>query len=354
MESAPKYIFLSFVVLIIAAIVGIQLHHQNSLPPEPPLQGAGSTFVEPLLVQWSALYEKTESGCRIGYKGGGSGKGIKQIMEKKVDFACSDAPLSDEQLAKVRSEGGEVVHVPLVLGAVVPVYNLPGIKRPLQFTGSVLADIYLGEITKWNDQALRDLNPETDLPEQPIVVVHRSDGSGTTYIWADYLSKVSPDWKNKVGAATDLKWPTGIGESGNEGVGEKVRKTPASIGYVELTYAFRFDLPVGLVQNREKEFVKASLASISTAAANALGEIPDDLRYSLTNAPGQGSYPIVGTTWAIVDVRQAPGKGAKLVDFLTWATGDGQARVDELLYARLPTALAGKVSNKITQIKVAK
>jgi phosphate transport system substrate-binding protein len=350
METAPKYIFLGFLVVVIGAIAGIYILHSKSLPPEAPIQGAGSTFIDPLMVQWSSQYEKTESGCRIGYRSVGSGRGIQSVMEKKVDFGCTDAPLTDEQIAQVRSAGGEVVHVPLVLGAVVPVYNLATAKTPVRFTGAVLADIFLGKIKKWNDKALHDLNPDIELPDREITVVHRSDGSGTTYIWADYLSKTNPDWKKTVGVGTQLKWPFGTAESGNDGVAANVQKTSAAIGYVELTYALRLDLAVGLVENQEKEFVKANLGSITKAAENALGKVPDDLRYSLTDAPGKGSYPITGTTWAIVYVGQTPKKGRQLVDFLNWATGDGQLHVHELLYARLPEPLAAKARNAISRI----
>jgi phosphate transport system substrate-binding protein len=352
METAPRYVFLGFVVLVGGALVAIVLHQRNMTPPEPPIQGAGSTFVYPLMVQWSSQYEHTESGCRIGYRSLGSGTGIKYFMDKKVDFACSDAPMTDEQLAKIRQAGSEAVHIPLVLGAVVPVYNLPGVKAPLQFTGAVLADIYLGKIKKWNDKALSDLNTAVELPDKAIVVVHRADGSGTTYIWTDYLSKVSAAWKKTVGVGAEVKWPVGHGEPGNEGVAEKVQKTSGSIGYVELTYAYRLDLAYGLVQNRAKEFVKANLASVTKAAESGLVEIPDDLRYSLTDAAGKDSYPIVGTTWAIVRTRQPREKGHKLVDFLGWAVGKGQDQVQGLLYARLPEALVARAEKKIEDIKI--
>jgi phosphate transport system substrate-binding protein len=352
MESAPKYIFLGLVVVLGSLIAALALHRGNQTPPEPPLQGAGSTFVYPLMVQWSSQYENKESGCRFGYRSAGSGTGIKLLLDKKVDFAASEAPLTDDQLAKIRQAGSDAVHIPLVLGAVVPVYNLPGVRQPLRFTGTVLADIYLGRIKKWNDKALSDLNTGVALPDEAIVVVHRSDGSGTTYIWTEYLSKASAEWKKAVGVATEVKWPAGLAEAGNGGVAEKVQKTSRSIGYVELTYAYRFDLPYGLVQNREKEFVKASLASVTRAADSALVEIPDDLRYSLTGAPGKDSYPIVGTTWAIVHVRQPREKGRQLVDFLGWAVGNGQGSVEELLYARLPEALVERAKRKIDEIKI--
>jgi phosphate ABC transporter phosphate-binding protein len=352
METAPKYAFLGLVVLVIGGIVALQPRHTDTTLPEPGLKGAGSTFVDPLMVQWSSHYEKSESGCRIGYRSFGSGTGIKFFMDKKVDFACSDAPMTDEQLAKVRAEGRDVAHIPLVLGAVVPVYNLASVKTPLRFTGGVLADIFQGKITKWNDSALRGLNPELDLPDQDIVVVHRSDGSGTTYIWVDYLSKSSASWKEAVGIGTEVKWPIGNAEAGNDGVAARVQKTPGSIGYVELTYAYRLDLAYGLVRNREMEFIKATLPAVTKAAENSLSVIPDDLRYSFTDAPGTGSYPITGMTWALVNLRQPAQKGRQLVDFLNWATGHGQEQAEALLYARLPEVLIVKARKTIDQIQV--
>jgi len=351
MDNTNRYLFLGVVVVVVGVLAAMQIHHQGMIPPEPPIYGAGSTFVNPLMVQWSSQYEKTEFGCRIGYQSIGSGTGTRFFMEKRIDFACSEAPLSDDLLAKIRESGGDAIHIPLVMGAIVPAYQLPNMKGPLRFNGSVLAGIYLGKIKKWNDSALRECNPEIELPDQEIVVLHRLDSSGTTHVWTDYLSKVSPEWKEKVGVATDVIWPVGIGETGNEGVAAKIQNTPGTIGYVELTYAYRLDLSHGLVQNREKEYVKASLISVTKAAGNALGTIPDDLRYSLTDAPGKESFPIVGTTWAIIQSRQPFPKGQHLVDFLSWAVGDGQNRVQDLLYARLPEGLASRARAKITEIK---
>jgi phosphate transport system substrate-binding protein len=351
MDNIPKFVFLGFIVLVVGALTAIGLHRRNTMPSEAPLQGAGSTFINPLMVQWSVHYEKSEAGCRIGYQSVGSGLGIKWLLNRKFDFACSDAPLTADQMATLSAAGDKAIHVPLVLGAVVPVYNLAGLKQPLQFSGPVLADIYLGKITKWNDKALSDLNPGVQLPNEMIGVVHRSDGSGTTFIWADYLTKVSPAWKETVGAGTEVKWPTGVGESGNQGVAEKVQKTHGSIGYVELTYAFRLDLAYGLVRDSEGEFVRASIPSVMKAADNSLGTIPEDLRYSMTDAPGKGSYPIVGTTWAILNNRQPTAKGRQLADFLTWAVGDGQVHVETLLYARLPEALVERARKKINEIE---
>jgi phosphate transport system substrate-binding protein len=315
------------------------------------LNGAGSTFVYPLMVQWAAEYESSTDGCKVNYRSLGSSSGVKFMTQKKGDFGCSDGPMSDEQLALARDVGGEVLHIPLVLGAVVPAYNLPEVTEPLRFTGPVLADVYLGKIKRWTDKPLRDLNPGAKLPDQAIDVVRRRDGSGTTYIWTDYLSKVSPEWKKKVGVGFEVKWPTGDNEVGNDGVAEHVKNTPGSIGYIELSYAMQKDVAFGLVQNRAKEFVKASLPGVRATAANALMDVPDDLRYSLTDAPGKGSYPICGTTWAILYANQPAGKGKQLEHFLRWAIGEGQERVERLFYARLPDSLLARASKKIDQIR---
>ncbi len=326
----------------------------GSTPQPVELHGEGSTFVSPLMRQWAPAYEKSENGCKLRYEGYGSGGGIKAIIANKVDFACTDAPLTDGELAKAREGGDDLVHVPLVMGAVVPVYNLPELTDALRFNGPVLADIYLGKIKKWNDKALQDLNPNAKLPDKDIVVVHRSDGSGTTYVWVDYLAKVSPEWKEKVGVGTEVPWPVGVAEPGNDGVGKRVQQTAASIGYVELSYAYRLDLPFGLVQNREKEFVKAGVRSVQAAADNGLANIPDDLRFSITDAPGKGSYPISGTTWAVVRVHQHGDKGRQLVDFLFWATDAGQEQADLLLYLRLPEPVLERSRKVIAKIQVVK
>jgi phosphate transport system substrate-binding protein len=314
------------------------------------LVGKGSTFVAPLMVLWSNEYQKTEGGCEVDYSPFGSGAGIKAILERKVDFGCTDAPLTDEQIAQARAAGGEVLHVPLVMGAVVPAYNLPGVEG-LRFTGPVLADIFLGKIKRWDDKALKDLNPGAALPDRGIQVVHRSDGSGTTYVWADYLSKVSPEWKSGVGVGTEVAWPSGVGEAGNEGVANRVQNTAGSIGYVELSYAVRRELSFGLVQNREREFVKAGPSSVRQAARNALSVIPEDLRFSLTDPPGKGSYPVCGTTWAVVYLRQPADKGRLLSDFLWWALDKGQEKADLLFYLPLPEPLLERAQKQLKRIQ---
>jgi phosphate transport system substrate-binding protein len=316
------------------------------------LEGAGSTFVYNIMSKWSQEYGKTADGCPVTYKAWGSDGGIKFLIERKGDFGCTDAPLTDEELARARAAGGEVVHIPLVLGAVVPAYNLPEVNEPLRFTGPVLADIFLGKIKKWNDDALQKLNPGLKLPEKDIMTVHRRDGSGTTDIWTDYLSKMSPEWQKGPGRGLEVKWPVGQAEVGNSGVAGYVKQNAGSIGYVELSQAHRDDLAFGSVQNRAGEFVRGRLETVTAAADNALKEIPEDLRYSLTDAPGKESYPISGTTWAIVYRYQAANKGQQLVGFLRWVLGDGQDYAADLFYIRLPEPLVTRAQKKLDQIQV--
>jgi phosphate transport system substrate-binding protein len=263
--------------------------------------------------------------------------------------------MTDEELAKARGIGGEVLHIPLVMGAVVPVYNLPDVKETLRFTGPVLGEIFLGNIKRWDDPKIQKLQEaHVKLPPKDIVVVHRRDESGTTYIWTDYLSKVSPQWKEKVGKGHDIKWPTGEAEVGNDRLAEAVKNQPFAIGYVELVYAHRKEIAFGSVQNREGEWVKASLQTTTTTANNSMGKLPEDLRFSITDALGAGSYPICGTTWAIVYANQPAGQGRDLAKFLAWVLDEGQARCEDLFYARLPEALATKAKQKVQQIQGAK
>jgi phosphate transport system substrate-binding protein len=273
--------------------------------------------------------------------------------------------MNAEQLQKCRDEGGEPLHIPLAMGAVVAVYNLDEVKQPLRFTGEVLARIYMGKefpgkeedkILRWNHPAIKALNPAVadQLPDKEIVVVHRSDGSGTTYVWVDYLAKVSPEWKDKVGVATSVNWPTGIGQKGNEGVAGQVQRSPRSIGYVELIYATQNDMKYALVKNKAGEFIEPNLKSIAAAADNTLTTIPDDLRYSITDAPGKDSYPISGTTWAVVYDKLPAEKKQAVVDFLRWVIHDGQQYCEELHYAPLPKGLVERADKKLDQIKVGK
>jgi phosphate transport system substrate-binding protein len=285
------------------------------------LTGAGATFPKPLYEKWAAHYTQMHPNVAINYQGIGSGGGIKQIIEKTVDFGATDGPMTDSQLQKAE---GNLLHIPMVLGAVVPVYNLPQVERPLVFSGPVLADLFLGRITRWNDAAIVKLNPDAGLPDRPITIVHRSDGSGTTFIFTDYLSKVSPAWESGPGRGTTVNWPVGRGAKGNDGVAADVKQNEGSLGYVELIYAANNNIAYGSVVNAAGKAVRASADSVSAAAS--LKDIPEDLRVSITNAPGDSAYPISGLTWILLYQQQADAaKGKALVDFLWWATHEGQA-----------------------------
>jgi phosphate ABC transporter phosphate-binding protein len=324
------------------------------VPAGVVLTGEGSSFVDPMMQRWAKLYfEKT--GVGLKYAKSGSSAGVREFISRRVLIGGTDAPLTDPQIleADAAPGGGPVVHVPLVMGAVVATYNLPAVKEPLKFPGKVLADIYLGKITKWNDAAIVSNNPGVNLPNLPITVVRRSDGSGTTFIWTDYLTKVSGEWKNGPGVGNAVKWPVGVGADKNDGVAREVSRTLGAIGYVELTFALKQGLPAALIENREGEFVAPSLESVTAAAKNQLKDIPPDLRFTLTDVSGRESYPICGTTWAVVYKKQSGEAGKELVKFLHWAVHDGQAHVTELKYAPLPAELVGKIDKAIETITVA-
>lgn len=312
----------------------------------------GATFIYPMMDKWCAEYQKAK-GIKVNYTSIGSGAGIQQMIAETFDFGCSDGPMTDKQLEEAKAKGGDVVHVPLAMGAVVPAYNLKGVDKPIHFSGSVLADVYLGKITSWDDKAIQELNPEIKdkLPAKKIAVAYRSDGSGTTYIFVDYLAKVSPEWKEKVGVSTSVKFPVGVGAKGNEGVSQFVEQNDGAIGYIELIYALGNKIKYGTVKNKDGNDVLASLESITAAASNGLKDIPDDLRYSLTNMPGKDSYPIAGTNWAIVYVRQPAAKAETIKEFLTWVTHDGQQYCEALHYAKLPSGLVEKLEKKIAMIQ---
>jgi phosphate ABC transporter phosphate-binding protein len=316
------------------------------------LNGGGSTFVYPLLQHWAGVYEKGH-GVHIEYQAVGSSRGLDGVLNRVYSFGCSDAPLSDKQIADVKKAGRNVVHIPLVLGAVVPAYNLPGLESStLRFTGPILADIYLGKITHWNDPALKVANPGIVLPDLAITPVHRADGSGTTYIWSDYLSTVSGEWKTKFGAATKLNWPSGLEGTHSNGVANQVSRTVGSIGYLELTYALENNLHFGQVKNREGKFVTANLESV-TAAAGALTSIPADLRLPLIDAAGEDTYPIAGMSYALVYTDQTGNAhGSELVAFLRWATHEGQAYVKDLRYAPLPPELVQRIDVALDTVKL--
>src|SRR5499433_2483284 len=311
------------------------------------INGAGATFPYPIYSKWFDEYAKISQGVNFNYQSIGSGGGIRQVTARTVDFGATDGPMSDEQL---KAAPGELLHIPTVLGAVVATYNLPNSPK-LRFTGEVLADIFLGKITKWNDDRIKALNPSASLPDQPIVVVHRSDGSGTTYIWVDYLSKVSKDWETKVGRGTSVNWPVGLGGKGNEGVAGQVKNAPGALGYVELAYAITNKLPAAAVKNAAGKFVEASIESTTAAAAGAANNMPSDFRVSLTNAPGDSSYPIASFTWLLVYKDQPDeAKGKLLVKFLWWAIHDGQKYTADLLYAPLPAPVVKQIEARIRQI----
>jgi phosphate transport system substrate-binding protein len=311
------------------------------------INGAGATFPYPIYSKWFDAYAKVDPSVRFNYQSIGSGGGQKQILAQTVDFGASDGPMSDDNMAKAPSK---ILHIPTVAGADVVAYNLPG-NPTLKFDGDTIAGIFLGEIKKWNDPKIAALNAGVNLPEQEIVVVHRSDGSGTTYIWTDYLSKISPEWKSKVGTNTSVNWPTGIGGKGNEGVAGQVKQTPGAVGYVELIYAIQNKMPYAEVKNSAGKFVKASLESITAAMATA--QIPDDFRFSVTNAPGDAAYPICGATWLLVYEQQKDAaKGKKLVEFLKWAQKDGEKMAKDLDYAPLPESLQARVLKRIDEIKL--
>jgi phosphate transport system substrate-binding protein len=298
------------------------------------INGAGATFPYPIYSKWFAEYNRLHPNVQINYQSIGSGGGIRQITNDTVFFGATDGPMTDQQL---QAAPGRILHLPTVLGAVVPIYNIAGIKAELKFSGSLLADIFLGKITKWNDQQIAKLNPGVSLPGNDIVVVHRSDGSGTTYIWVDYLAKVSPEWKKTVGVNTSVKWPAGVGGKGNEGVAGLVRQTPNSIGYVELIYATQNKIDYGTVQNAAGQFVKASLESVTAAAAAAASKMPADFRVSITNPPGDQAYPIASFTWLLLYENAKDKARAKtMVEFMRWALTDGQKHAAQLGYAPLP------------------
>jgi phosphate transport system substrate-binding protein len=314
------------------------------------INGAGATFPNPIYSKWFSEYNKLHPNVEINYQSLGSGAGIRQITNQTVFFGATDGPMTPDQLL---AAPGKILHFPTVLGAVVPVYNIPGVSAELKFTGAVLADIFLGKVTKWNDPALTKLNPGANLPGTDITVVHRSDGSGTSYIFVDFLAKVSPEWKQKVGVATAVNWPTGVGGKGNEGVSGLVTQTPGAIGYVELIYALQNKVSYGTVQNSAGEFVKASVDAVTRAAAEAVKNMPPDFRVSITNAPGAGVYPISSFTWLLFYENPKDKAQAKtMVDFMKWALADGQKFAPDLGYAPLPDAVVKLELAALTKIKL--
>src|ERR1043165_902743 len=317
------------------------------------INGAGATFPNPIYSKWFDEYHRAHGNIQINYQSIGSGAGIRQATEGTVDFGASDGPMNDEQLKAYQAKHGfPILHFPTVLGADVPTYNIPGVNSALNFTPEALAGIFLGRISKWNDPAIAGANKGVNLPANDIVVIHRSDGSGTTYIWTDYLSKVSSDWKDKVGKGTSVNWPVGLGGKGNEGVSGLIKQTPHSIGYVELIYAAQNKIPYGAVKNPAGAFVSADVTSVSEAAAGASKTMPDDFRVSITNAPGKNAYPISSFTWLLVPSKFSdPAKRDALKTFVQWMLTDGQNDTEALAYAKLPPEVVAKEMKALSKIQ---
>jgi phosphate transport system substrate-binding protein len=329
-------------LLLVCALLGLPALAQTKL------NGAGATFPNPIYSKWFSEYHKLHPDIEINYQSIGSGGGIRQVIAGTVDFGASDGPMTDEMLKEAKTT---ILHMPTVLGADVPAYNIPGVSAELKFTPDALAGIFLGKITKWNDKAITGANPGVNLPDKDIIVVHRSDGSGTTYIWTDYLSKISPEWQSQAGKGTSVKWPIGLGGKGNEGVAGSIRQLQGSIGYVELIYAVQNNISYGSVKNAAGNFVKASLESVTAAAASA-PKMPADFRVSITNAPGKDAYPISSFTWLLIPAQSKDASHGKiLADFLNWMVTDGQKMTAALSYAPLPEGVVQKEKEAIKQIR---
>src|SRR5215831_17255831 len=347
-----KTIALSVLTLFCALVI-VSAGPAAPSPAPTPITGAGATFPNPIYSKWFDAYHKLFPNIQINYQSLGSGAGIKQITDGTVDFGASDGPMTEEQLKEFQTKNGnEILHFPTVLGAVVPIYNIPGVKEELNFSGEVLAGIFLGKITKWNDPELTKLNPNVNLPNSDIIVVHRAESSGTSYIWTDFLSKLSPDFKTKVGTSTAVNWPVGLGGKGNEGVTGLVQQTPNSLGYVELIYAIQNKLGYGRVRNSSGAFVKAELASVTAAASAAAKQMPADFRVSITNAEGKDAYPISSFTWLLIPSKISdPVKKKAIKDFVQWMLNDGQNMVEALSYARLPKEVVAMETKAIAKIQ---
>ncbi len=333
---------------ILAISLGLAIATFGVVRASTLINGAGATFPYPIYSQWFDQYTKVDASARFNYQSIGSGGGVKALRDKTVDFGASDAPLSDDEAGQMP---GPVLHFPSVMGADVLAYNLPSVTQPIRLTGPVIADIFLGKILTWSDPAITSLNPGITFPDDPIVTAHRSDGSGTTYIFTDYLNKISRDWSAKVGKGKSVKWPVGLGGKGNEGVTGVIQQTPGSIGYVELIYAISNKIPFAAVKNREGNWITASLAGVTAAAAGAAANMPPDFRVSITDAAGADAYPISSFTWLLVYKQQSDkAKGEAIIKFLKWALGDGQKLTSALFYAPLPAAVVEKELAQINQI----
>src|SRR5580658_1765987 len=345
-EESPTIMRKMLVVLFLVSALAATAGAQSS---PLLLNAAGATFPYPIYSKWFDVYHTAHPNVQINYQSIGSGGGIRQLLAGTVDFGASDGPMSDDQLAQAKFK---ILHFPTVLGAVIPTYNVAGVSTGLNFTQKALAGIYLGTITKWNDPEIAKSNPGVKLPGDDIVVVHRSDGSGTSYIFTDFLSKASDDWKNKVGKGTSVNWPVGLGGKGNEGVAGLVKQTPDSIGYVELVYAAQNGIAFGKVQNAAGKFIKADLASVTAAAAGAAKDMPADFRVSITNAPGATAYPVSSFTWLLIPAQiQDPAKRDAIKDFLKWMLTEGQKYNEGLTYAQLPKPVIEKELKAISLVQ---
>jgi len=333
-------------LVLLCALVVLPLAAQTTL------NGAGATFPNPMYSKWFSEYHKLHADVQVNYQSIGSGGGIRQVTEGTVDFGASDMPMTEAQLKEAQEKRKtRILNIPTVLGADVPAYNIPGVTGDVKFTPDALAGIFMGRITKWNDSAITSANPGINFPDKPIIVVHRSDGSGTSFIWTDYLSKISADWESKVGRNTSVQWPVGLGGKGNEGVAGSIRQLAGAIGYVELIYAVQNNISYGSVKNSAGNFVKASLETVTAAAASA-PKMPADFRVSITNPPGKDAYPISSFTWLLIpEQSKDAAKGKILADFLNWMVTDGQKMAAALSYAPLPDNVAQKVKEAIKQVK---
>lgn len=347
MHSTKSKFFTLFVFLLLIFNAGC-FSGERGKGDSIKIQGAGSTFVNPLMQKWVSEYGKLNPNVRIDYQSIGSGGGIKQIKEKTIQFGASDSAMSD---ADLKSAPGEIIHVPVILGAVVLTYNLAEVTQTLRFSPATIADIFLGKITRWDDDRIKTDNPGVPLPSAPLTVVHRSDGSGTSAVFTNYLSKVSPEWKEKVGEGTSPNFPVGLGGKGNEGVTGQIKQTPNTIGYVELAYAVKNKMPVGEIRNKAGKFVLPNFQTVTNAAAETIDQTPEDLRVSITDAAGESAYPISSYVYVLI-YRDQPDKvlGKTLVDFLTWGINDGERFAEDLYYAPLPQEMVKRASAKIALV----
>ncbi|MFN3419554.1 MAG: phosphate ABC transporter substrate-binding protein PstS [Pyrinomonadaceae bacterium] len=346
-KTGRRFAAMFFIAILPLSFAGC-FSGRQSRGGQVKLQGAGSTFINPLMQKWVHEFGNLEPSVKIDYQSIGSGGGIKQLKEKTVHFGASDTAMSTEDL---RSAPGEILHIPVILGAVVLTYNLPGFESRLRFSPETIADIFLGKITRWNDQKIAADNPSVALPDEPLTVVHRSDGSGTSAVFTNYLSKVSEEWKTRVGEGTSPNWPIGLGGKGNEGVTGQIKQTPNTIGYVELAYAMKNKLPVAEIKNKAGNFILPNFNTVTNAAAEAISETPDDLRVSITNAAGPNAYPIASYVYVLVYREQPdPRIGKTLKDFLTWCINDGQKHAQPLYYSPLPAEMVKRAAGKIAMI----